>query len=108
MPDRAKPAAPGQPSIVGQRSPRFAPARRVIILPLYGFYPYAPRFYVPPYHYDHVIAYPNLYPYFCFFDGLAFTNQAGFLDHVAGVHKIPLSHALSFCNENGSSCWLGY
>ena len=47
-------------------------------------------------------------PFFCFFDGTAFVNQAGFLDHVGGIHKIPLNQALSFCDDSGSSCWFGY
>lgn len=38
-------------------------------------------------------------PFFCFPDGLAFTDQALFFDHLHQVHGIPLDRAGLFCRQ---------
>ena len=48
-------------------------------------------------------------PFFCHPHSLGFVTQAGFLDHLHGVHRISLDSGLSFCDRTGSSCaFLGY
>jgi hypothetical protein len=90
-----------------QRGPRrFRRAPRVIIVYPHGFMPYH-HFHHGPHQHLGVFD-PELYPFFCSFHGAVFTNQAGFLDHVGGTHKVPLQQAVSLCAEDGSSCFLGY
>jgi hypothetical protein len=43
-------------------------------------------------------------PFFCIDHGRGFMNQAGFLDHLRGPHRISLENGLAFCSEAGSSC----
>jgi len=38
-------------------------------------------------------------PFFCFPDGLEFTDQAVFFDHLHQVHGIPVDRASSFCQQ---------
>jgi hypothetical protein len=86
---------------------RFGRAPRVIIVYPYGFAPYH-HYYTPYYYPGYAFFDPELHPFFCSFHGAVFTNQAGFLDHVGGTHKVPLQDAVTLCAQDGSSCYFGY
>jgi hypothetical protein len=92
-----------------RRVPRhFRRAPRVIVVYPYGFTPYHHFHYGPYYYPGHAFFDPELYPFFCSFHGAVFINQAGFLDHVGGTHKVPLQDAVTLCAQDGSSCFFGY
>jgi hypothetical protein len=40
-------------------------------------------------------------PFFCYLDGLGFTDQAEFVRHLHEVHGVPFTSALSFCEVVG-------
>jgi hypothetical protein len=96
---------------------RFRAGRHVIVPNYYYpyYYPYLQGFghyehwkhelYFGPHHHllpSHPLVYAS--PYVCLFHERSFINQAGFVDHVGGTHKIPLRDVVSFCNPGGSSC----
>ena len=71
-----------------------------------GYYPYNPPFvvvspyasyYIPP----TVVA---TLPYFCVLHQTGWVTRAGFLDHLAGTHKLTLESAASFCPDGFDSC----
>jgi hypothetical protein len=74
-----------------------------------GYYPYNPPFtvvspyasYYPYYIPPTVVA--NL-PYFCVLHQNGWVSRAGFLDHIAGTHKVPLEIAASACQDGVESC----
>ena len=75
--------------------------------PGYGYYPYgtpftvvspyAESYYVPP----TVVA---TLPYFCAFHQVGWMTRAGFLDHLAGTHKLLLQSAVVFCPDGAEGC----
>jgi hypothetical protein len=61
--------------------------------------------YFGPHHHSlHSHPLLSVSPFVCLYHEEAFVNQAGFVDHVGGTHKIPLESTLSFCDAHGSSC----
>ncbi len=63
--------------------------------------------FVPHYRIIYILPPPLIVvtsPFFCIEHGVGFINQAGFLDHLRGPHRIPLEYGLAFCSEVGSSC----
>lgn len=67
----------------------------------YGYYPYVvspyTSYYIPP-------AVVVTAPYFCTLHQTGWVSRAGFLDHVAGTHKLPLESAAAFCPDGIESC----
>lgn len=70
------------------------------------YYPYNPplvvvspysSYYIPP----TVVA---TLPYFCVLHQTGWVTRAGFLDHLAGTHKLTLESAASFCPDGFDSC----
>ncbi|MSP37874.1 MAG: hypothetical protein EXR70_05235 [Deltaproteobacteria bacterium] len=59
--------------------------------------PYAPFYYTPP-------AVVVSAPFFCTFDNHGFVSRIGLLDHLAGIHKIPLEAAVTLCPSDSASC----
>ncbi len=43
-------------------------------------------------------------PFYCHVHHVGFVSRAGFLDHVSGVHKIPLQTADGICADDNASC----
>lgn len=43
-------------------------------------------------------------PFYCWIDGIAFTDQARFAHHLHEVHGVPLEEALSSCEPVGGRC----
>lgn len=92
----------------GRHHERPAP---VYVYPYYlpGYYPYSPPFVVvSPYtsYYPYYIP-PTVVatlPYFCVLHQTGWVSRAGFLDHVAGTHKLPLETAASICPDGVESC----
>ena len=77
--------------------------------PVYGSYyppvvvisPYSPPYYVSP----TVVA---TSPYFCVFHNDGFVSRVGLLDHLSGMHRIPLDMAASLCPDGTGSCIFPY
>jgi hypothetical protein len=117
-PKTSRPAAvvaPGLPVL---------PGRHPQALPGYFSYPYHYSYYQPPYYYYHspvVIVAPSYrypyyysyympttvflsYPFYCFTHYQGFVSRIGFIDHVGGIHKIPLDTIASLCADGSESC----
>lgn len=94
-------------------------------------FPLVPRtpFYYRPYYYNYPRAYyghnprsvivitPSTYypyygpvtvvtsePYYCHMHHVGFVSRVGFLDHISGIHKIPLDTADAICTDANDSC----
>ena len=63
----------------------------IIILPSAGFY------YVPP-----TVVVTS--PYFCVFHNEAFVSRIGMIDHLSGMHGLPLTTAASICPDANGNC----
>lgn len=59
--------------------------------------PYGPAYYVPP-------AVVVTQPFFCVFHNDGFVSRVGLLDHLAGMHKIPIDAAATICPDGVDSC----
>lgn len=59
--------------------------------------PYGPAYYLPP----TVVA---TAPYFCVLHNDGFVSRVGLLDHLSGMHKIPLGSAATLCPDGTASC----
>lgn len=59
--------------------------------------PYGPSYYLPP----TVVA---TAPFFCVLHNDGFVSRVGLLDHLSGMHKIPLDAAATLCPDGTSSC----
>jgi len=59
--------------------------------------PYGPAYYLPP-------AVFVTAPFFCAFDNHGFVSRIGLLDHLAGMHKIPLDAAAAICPGDSGVC----
>lgn len=59
--------------------------------------PYGPSYYLPP----TVVA---TAPFFCVLHNDGFVSRVGLLDHLSGMHKIPLDAAANLCSDGGASC----
>lgn len=44
------------------------------------------------------------HPYFCTLHQAGWVSRAGFVDHLAGTHKLPLESAAWFCPDGVESC----
>lgn len=44
------------------------------------------------------------HPYFCTLHQAGWVSRAGFLDHVAGTHKLSLESAASYCPDGVDGC----
>lgn len=103
------------PAVGVPPAPRAAHGRR----PVMRSYVYPQYYWYGPYGYYH--AYPPLvvspdgayyppptivvtHPYFCTLHQAGWVSRAGFLDHVAGAHKLPLESAARFCPDGVESC----
>jgi len=78
-----------------------------------GYYPYtyysygAPFVVVSPYAGSSYYVPPTAVattPYFCALHQVGWMTRAGFLDHLAGTHKLLLDAADSFCPDGSDSC----
>ncbi|MBM4263772.1 MAG: hypothetical protein FJ145_20405 [Deltaproteobacteria bacterium] len=104
------------PAVGASPAPRAAHGRRPVVRTYvypphyyyapYGYYPYhPPAFVVSPYgsyYYPPTVVVTQ--PYFCVLHQAGWVSRAGFLDHVAGTHKLPLESAASFCPDGVDSC----
>ena len=43
-------------------------------------------------------------PYFCLYHNEAFVSRVGMVDHLAGMHNLPLTTAASICQDANGSC----
>jgi len=59
--------------------------------------PYSQPYYVSP----TIVA---TSPYFCVFHNDGFVSRVGLLDHLSGMHRIPLDVAASLCPDGTGSC----
>lgn len=59
--------------------------------------PYGPSYYLPP---TVVVT----APFFCLLHNDGFVSRVGLLDHLSGMHKIPLDAAANLCSDGGASC----
>jgi hypothetical protein len=59
--------------------------------------PYGPSYYLPP---TVVVT----APFYCAFDNHGFVSRIGLLDHLSGMHKIPLEAAATICPGDTGSC----
>ena len=59
--------------------------------------PYAPAYLLPP---TVVVT----MPYFCALHNEGYVSRIGLLDHLAGMHKIPLDAATNFCPDGVGCC----
>lgn len=98
--------APVPPGAHGRR-----PVVRTYVYP----YPYAPYGYYYPYGPQSLVVTPygSYYlpptvvvtqPYYCILHQSGWVSRAGFLDHVAGTHKLPLESAAAFCPDGVEAC----
>ncbi len=59
--------------------------------------PYGPSSYLPP-------AVVVSAPFYCAFDNRGFVSRIGLLDHLSGMHKIPLEAAAAICPGYSGVC----
>jgi hypothetical protein len=59
--------------------------------------PYGPSYYLPP-------AVVVTAPFYCTFDNHGFVSRIGLLDHLSGMHKIPLETAAEICPGDSGVC----
>ena len=59
--------------------------------------PYGPSYYLPP-------AAVVTAPFYCAFDNHGFVSRIGLLDHLSGMHRIPLEAAATLCPGDTASC----
>lgn len=84
--------APPQPYYypnIYQRWPSYPP---VVVIS-----PYGPSYYLPP---TVVVT----APFYCAFDNHGFVSRIGLLDHLSGMHKIPLEAAAAICPGDSGVC----
>ena len=73
--------------------------------PVYGPY-YPPVVVISPYSQPYYVS-PTVVatsPYFCVFHNDGFVSRVGLLDHLSGMHRIPLDIAASLCLDGTGSC----
>lgn len=73
--------------------------------PVYGPY-YPPVVVISPYSQPYYVS-PTVVatsPYFCVFHNDGFVSRVGLLDHLSGMHRIPLDIAASLCPDGTGSC----
>lgn len=59
--------------------------------------PYAPAYVLPP-----TVVVTS--PFFCVLHNEGWVSRVGLLDHLSGMHKIPLDAAADLCPDGGASC----
>jgi hypothetical protein len=72
---------------------------------VYGSY-YPPVVVISPYSQPYYVS-PTVVatsPYFCVFHNDGFVSRVGLLDHLSGMHRIPLDMAASLCPDGTGSC----
>ena len=72
--------------------------------PVYG--PYYPPVVISPYSQPYYVS-PTVVatsPYFCVFHNDGFVSRVGLLDHLSGMHRIPLDIAASLCPDGTGNC----
>lgn len=75
------------------------------VAPGYYYWPNYPAVVVSPYTQSYILP-PAVVvnaPYFCLLHNQGFVSLAGLLDHLAGIHKVPLDSAANFCPD-GANC----
>ena len=79
--------------------------------PFYNYYYYRrhdPRSVIiitpSTHYYDSRVTAVTSEPYYCHVHHVGFVSRVGFLDHVAGVHKIPIETVDGICAEGNASC----
>ena len=105
---REVPTVGGSPAPHASRNRSHPRRGRAYAYPYYysGYYPYNPPLaLVPPYasYYIPPTVVATL-PYFCLLHQAGWVSRAGFLDHIAGTHKLPLDSAASFCPDGADGC----
>jgi len=89
----------------GRRGAPFNHRRRYYYWPNYPppvvISPYPHYFYVPP----PVVA---TTPFFCILHNHGFVSRVGLLDHLSGMHRIPLDSAASICPAGAEHCIFPY
>jgi hypothetical protein len=43
-------------------------------------------------------------PFFCILDNHGFVSRVGLLDHLSGMHRIPLDSAAAICPDGAENC----
>ena len=68
----------------------------------YGYYP-APII-VAPYPYYGPVTLAVSAPFFCLSHHVGYISRIGILDHLSGIHKLPLDTAAAVCPDDNQSC----
>jgi hypothetical protein len=89
---RAFVSAPPQPYYYPNIYQRWPSYPTVVVIS-----PYAPSYYLPP-------AVVVSAPFYCAFDNHGFVSRIGLLDHLSGMHKIPLEAAAAICPGDSDVC----
>jgi hypothetical protein len=72
----------------------------VVILPPYYYYP--PYYHAPYYFAPQPVTVDA--PFFCIEHRTGFVSRVGLIDHLGGIHKLPLSHAAAICPDGVEEC----
>jgi hypothetical protein len=75
----------------------------------YSYYPYPYGYYpgpfiVAPYPYYGPVTVAVSTPFFCLSHHVGYISRIGMLDHLSGIHKLPLDTAAAVCPDDNQSC----
>jgi hypothetical protein len=105
--------APAPPVLPGRGRHAHAPPGYLSYPHHYYYYPPYYRYYRPPvvivapsYQYPYYAPATVLLssPFYCFTHHEGFVSRVGFIDHVGGIHRIPLDTVASLCADGSESC----
>ena len=106
----------GSALVAGAGSHRAAERRNFHAVKPSHFYYYVPRDYYQPYYPAVVVVSPYApayvlsptvvvtSPFFCVLHNEGWVSRVGLLDHLSGMHKIPLDAAANLCPDGGGNC----
>ena len=75
----------------------------------YPYYPYPYVYYpapviIAPYPYYGPVTIAVSAPFFCLSHHVGYISRIGMLDHLSGIHKLPLDTAAAVCPDDNQSC----